>query len=279
MNYRHIYHAGNPADVLKHIVLIELIKSLKQKEKPFCYLDTHAGIGRYDLFSNEAQKSREYEHGIMKLYEAVSIPEPLSDYFKIMKKINENQIFRYYPGSPYFAKSLLRNQDSMILNELHPRDHKMLKKEFKFDRQIHIHRREAYELLQALLPLKEKRGLIFIDPPYEKKSELTDLVQALHRSLQRFLHGTYFIWFPIKNQSGPAILKLFKKEFKLRILWIQWITGASAIDSANSDLKGSLLAIINPPWLIEKKIVALRPWILKIFKYEQTGSFELFAYD
>jgi 23S rRNA (adenine2030-N6)-methyltransferase len=209
MNYRHIYHAGNFADAFKHIILMLLTKSFLKKETPFCFLDTHAGIGHYDLMSVEAQKGKEYENGIKKIIEADDPPEAIREYIACIQnfnaKIADNEC-RLYPGSPEIVKAFLRPHDRMQLCELHPEDYKTLKKYFARHKQIAVHHQDAYQSFKALLPPKEKRGLILIDPPYENTNELSHLVTMLPQALSRFETGVYALWYPIRQATYRKIL-------------------------------------------------------------------------
>jgi 23S rRNA (adenine2030-N6)-methyltransferase len=167
MNYRHIYHAGNFADVFKHVLLVALIRSLLQKDKAFCFLDTHAGIGRYDLQSTQAQKCKEFVGGIAKIMQQEKPPALIADYLNCVKKTNANapDQLQFYPGSPDIVKQLMRPQDRMILTELHDEDYLTLRRAFPHDKQVGVHLQDGYQALKAFLPPPERRGLVLIDPP------------------------------------------------------------------------------------------------------------------
>jgi len=195
MNYRHIYHAGNFGDVFKHAILTLLIQNLLRKDTSFCYLDTHAGIGVYNLLSTAAQKTKEYESGIVKLLKCENYPKELDTYLGIVKKLHEG----YYPGSPYIVRSLLRPIDRMILLELHDDDIITLKQQFWNDKQVAVHHYDGYQGLKAFLPPKEHRGLVFMDPPFEQPNEFDQIIVALKMATKRWATGIYAVWYPIKD--------------------------------------------------------------------------------
>jgi 23S rRNA (adenine2030-N6)-methyltransferase len=210
MNYSHRYHAGSFADVVKHVILAKLLEHFLKKEAPFCYIDTHAGAGIYDLQSVEANKTVEYESGIARLFaEEKKLSDNLQPYIEIIKNFQseKSQRLTRYPGSPWIAEHFLRPQDAMILNEKHPDTATALKASFRYHEQVSIHERDAYELLPAILPLKEiKRALILIDPPFEKKTEMKDIITALEKSLPRFPQAMYLIWVPITDKKARFVI-------------------------------------------------------------------------
>jgi 23S rRNA (adenine2030-N6)-methyltransferase len=260
MNYKHIFHAGNFADVIKHIVLIELIRSLTLKEKGFCYLDTHAGAGQYDLLSASAQKSNDYANGIAKIYSAKNPPTLIADYLSFIRTLNNNNPqLQYYPGSPYFAKQLLRPQDQMVLCELQENEYDSLKQLFRHDKQIAVHQTDGYQGLNAFLPPKERRGLILIDPPYEQPDELMMLVTKLAHAVERFATGIYAIWFPIKTR--PPIERFYQQiqnKISQDCLAIEFSIYPEVIPT---QLNGCGILLINPPWQIEQKLHESVSWL------------------
>jgi 23S rRNA (adenine2030-N6)-methyltransferase len=254
MNYRHAYHAGNFADVFKHIVLIALVQSLAKKESPFCFLETHAGAGHYDLDSEAAQKSKEYENGIAKIIAEQEAPPLIHDYLSCIKH-------PFYPGSPSFAKHYLRSNDRMVLCELHPEEYATLNKLFRNDRQVAVHHQEGYQGLKAFLPPKERRGIVFIDPPYEKTDELSFLVNQLTHAVQRFETGIFAVWYPIKT---PREIERFHAAVKSRI---QKSMLAAEFNIYPQNLPGHLngcgMLMINPPWHIKEQLHRVLPWLLE----------------
>jgi 23S rRNA (adenine2030-N6)-methyltransferase len=256
MNYRHIYHAGGHGDVLKHVILVDLVLAMQAKDKGFCYLDTHAGLADYNLTSIEAQKTLEYKDGIAALFKTGTVPACLTHYTDLIKKLNiergSQDILEYYPGSPRLLQALARPQDRLVFNELHPDDYIILKKTFNRNEQVAVHHRDAYELLQALLPPVEKRGLILIDPPYEKTDELASLEMALVKAFKRFSTGVYAIWLPIKERHYRDFYRQLRQAIQADILIAEIVLKELPLKSAG--LLGSSMIIINPPYQIEKLI-------------------------
>jgi 23S rRNA (adenine2030-N6)-methyltransferase len=262
MNYRHAYHAGNFADVHKHAILTLLLAHLRRKDTPFHVLDTHAGIGRYDLAGVEAGKTGEFEEGIAKLLAAPAHPL-LSAYLDLVRAENGPGSLRFYPGSPVLTRALLRPDDRLTLVELHPEDAATLRELFKRDRQVIIREEDAYQALKACLPPKERRGLVLIDPPYEVKDEFRRMVKGLGEALRRFPTGIYALWYPIKS---PAEVARFKDElvnFGKPCLTAELM---SRDPEDETKLNGSGLAVINPPWQLDGQMASLLPLL-----YESLG--------
>lgn len=252
MNYRHHYHVGNFADVFKHILLVSLLQSFLKKETPFCYLETHAGIGWYDLSSPLVQKNPEYLHGIARVQEQSDFPEIIQQYLGIFQ-------LGFYPGSPKIARHFLRPQDRMILSELHPEDSKVLKQLFRGDRQVAVHHIDGYQSLKAFLPPAEKRGLVLIDPPFEQTDEWQRIVSSVQEALQRWRHGMFAIWYPIKDR--PIIdrfYRMLKKSGLPKTLCVEF--GVSP-EHLSSQLHDCGLIVINPPWGFDTQCAALLPWL------------------
>lgn len=252
MNYRHAYHAGNFADVHKHSALLQLLAHLHQKETPVHLIDTHAGIGRYDLLGIEAGKTNEAASGIGKL--AGNDDPPLAEYLALARKENIGGNMRFYPGSPLILRRKLRPSDRLTLVELHPEDAQCLRNLFQRDRPVVIREEDAYQALRALLPPKERRGLVLIDPPYEAKDELHRLTAGLAEALRRWPTGIYAIWYPVKALSEVA-------RFKAELVKFARPCFASELMLWDGDdetrLKGSGLAVINPPWQLDGQLESL----------------------
>ncbi len=280
MNYRHLYHAGNFADVVKHLVLVGLVSSLLRKETPFCFLDTHAGQGFYDLLSDSVKKSKEHEAGIMKVLAANQPPPLVKRYLGCVQKINNRlsesrfSSLRYYPGSPFIVRPFLRPQDRIIATELQPQTYQALKTVAGFDRQISVHQLDGYQGLKAFLPPKERRGLVLIDPPYENPEELKQIAGALTLALKRWETGIYAIWYPIKDR--PPIERFhqtLKDTIKRPILVLEL---SLYPEDLPSHLNGCGLAIINPPWKFDQEMKDLFPWLWKTLAVSQQGAFRVY---
>lgn len=250
MNYRHSYHAGNFADVVKHIVLIAILETLKHKDAPFCYLDTHAGLGLYELKSEQALKTEEYQAGIAKLFsiDDVNAPDIVRRYITLVKNLNAGSL-QYYPGSPLIAQSLLRAQDKIVLSELHPEDYQTLKINMGYDKRVSIHNTDAYLAMKAFLPPKENRGLVLIDPPFEKTDEFDQIIRALKIALKCWRSGHFMIWYPIKNQK--QINHFYRDIDALNTDYFKIHFQLNQMDPFEK-LSACGILLINPPWKIKE---------------------------
>ncbi|HHE3465126.1 TPA: 23S rRNA (adenine(2030)-N(6))-methyltransferase RlmJ [Pasteurella multocida] len=271
LSYRHSFHAGNHADVLKHLVLMLIIENLQQKEKGFYYLDTHAGVGRYRLFSEEAEKTAEFEQGIARLWQRDDLPEEVARYIKLIKQVNYGgKALRYYAGSPLIAAKMLRSQDRALLTELHPSDYPLLRNNFKEFDNVTTKRYNGFQQLKATLPPKERRGLVLIDPPYELKEDYDLVVNAIEEGYKRFATGIYAIWYPVVlRQQTKRILKGLEKTGIRKILQIEL---AVRPDSDQRGMTASGMIVINPPWTLTQQMQNILPYLTNILVPEGTGS-------
>ena len=260
MNYRHAFHAGNHADVLKHYVLSRLIALLSRKETPFAYLDSHAGIGLYDLRGDQASRTGEWLEGIQRVWQADDVPALFDDYLGVIRALNPDGQLRYYPGSPEVARELSREQDRLQLNEKHPEDGQLLKANMKYDRRVAVHLGEGWHVPRALLPTAQKRAVLLIDPPFEQADELQRCAQAMKESIARMRQAVVAIWYPIKDQRQ---LKRFYQDLQgtgaPKLLRVELLVHAA--DNADVGLNGSGLAIANPPWGLEDELRSVLPWL------------------
>lgn len=272
MNYRHIFHAGSFADVFKHIILIGLIRALCRKETPFCYVDTHAGLGYYDLLSFSAQKTQEFAQGVAKLLKLAhtQMPEWARDYLKIIKPLNDTTDLQYYPGSPRIVRALLRPQDRMILSELHQDDVQILKQEFKNDKQVAVHHMNGYQTLKAFLPPNERRGLVLIDPAYEVNDEFERMITALEIALLRWSTGIYAIWYPIKDRD---LIMDFYRRLKYSGISKILCSELSVRDDITSELNACGMVIINPPWKFDEDLSSVLRWLWAVLSVERQGEY------
>lgn len=259
LSYRHSFHAGNHADVLKHIVQSLILSALQQKDKPFVYHDTHSGVGRYDLTHEWSEKTGEFKQGIAKLWEQKELPEEITSYIDAIKQLNEGNKLRYYPGSPRVAHAHLRPQDRMVLTELHPSDYPLLEQEFHRDRQVSIFKEDGFKRLKASLPPKERRGLVLIDPPYELAHEYNDVVQAVAQSYKRWATGIYAIWYPVVNRCDIDDMLDGLKGLGIRKI-LQIELGVSP-DTNERGMTASGMIVINPPWKLESQMTELLPFL------------------
>lgn len=258
MNYRHIYHAGNFADVFKHIVLLRVLEYLRLKDKPFFVLDTHAGIGHYDLNAVQAQKTLEARDGIGSLWDMgqnVEMPQAVAAYLSFIQNYNGGaRSLTRYPGSPAIIRANLRDGDRMIANELHPEDVVTLRDFLAGDARVRVESMDAYQLLKAALPPAERRGLVLVDPPFEVRDEFAQMVEGLRQAYKRFATGIYGFWYPIKN---PAEIYEYHKAVKALN-----IPKCTAFDFYRQDaddvtrLNGCGMLMVNAPWTLADDIGA-----------------------
>ncbi len=274
LSYRHSFHAGNHADVLKHIVLMLILENLKQKEKGFYYLDTHAGVGRYRLFGDEAEKTAEFVEGIGRLWDKTDLPPDVQRYVDLIKKLNYGgKELRYYAGSPLIAAQLLRAQDRALLTELHPSDYPLLRNNFKQFENITAKRDNGFQQLKATLPPKERRGLVLIDPPYELKEDYDLVVKAVEEGYKRFATGVYAIWYPVVlRQQTKRIIKGLEATDIRKILQIEL---AIRPDSDQRGMTASGMIVINPPWTLEGQMKQILPYLTQTLVPEGTGSWQV----
>ncbi|MBP2195556.1 MULTISPECIES: 23S rRNA (adenine(2030)-N(6))-methyltransferase RlmJ [Pantoea] len=259
LSYRHSFHAGNHADVLKHTVESLILTALMEKEKPFLYLDTHAGAGRYQLSGEHAERTGEYLEGIARIWQQPDAPELLKPYFSAIRNLNPNGTLRYYPGSPLIARHLLRQDDKLQLTELHSSDYPLLRNEFSKDSRARVERADGYQQLKSKLPPPTRRGLILIDPPYELKSDYQAVVKGIQEGHKRFGTGIYALWYPVVlRQQIKHMTKDLQATGIRNILQIEL---AVRPDSDQRGMTASGMIVINPPWKLEQQMKELLPWL------------------
>ena len=259
MNYRHAYHAGNHADVLKHAVLARLMEHLKKKDKPFRVIDAHAGIGLYDLAGLEAGKTGEWEGGIGKLAEPFNaeIEALLAPYRAVIAALNPDGGLRYYPGSPELSLRLMRPNDRLIANELHPQDAIALEQQYLHDPRCDVTAMDAETCLKAKLPPPERRGVILVDPPYELKTEAEKTVRMLEQGVRRFAQGVFVVWYPMKaDQTAETVLTGAREIGLPGTLKVQMRVREAF---KGGGLAGSGLVILNAPWKLDAELRQLVP--------------------
>lgn len=275
MNYHHDYHAGNFADVLKHVVLARVLTYLKQKPRPFRVIDTHAGAGRYDLEGAEASKTGEWRDGIARIFEA-DLPsvaaELLAPYFEAVRAVNGAEL-KYYPGSPLIARYLMRPDDVLVANELSGAEFARLKDElrpFKSTTALNIDARHA---VKSLLPPKERRGLVLIDPPFEVKSEFSDLAIAVDEALTRFATGTYLIWYPLKDVvAADRFITAATATAGLEFLDVRL---AVSKPFAGLGLTASGVLVLNPPFVLREELETVMPVLKELLAESPDAHFEM----
>lgn len=286
-SYRHAFHAGAHADVLKHFITIQLINYLKQKEAPFMVIDTHAGAGLYALDTGYATKTAEYENGIAKLWDKKDLPRALADYVDVIKELNPSGKLRYYPGSPYCAEHVMRLEDRLRLFEMHSTDVKLLHQNM-IKREMHqaeqgqkargkrvmVMGSDGFDGLKALLPPQQRRGLVLMDPSYEDKRDYKRVKDSLALALQRFPAGIYAVWYPILQRQESR--ELSRKLAQLPT--DNWLNVTLSISQPMPDgfgLHSSGMFIINPPWVLEAMLNEVMPYLVRTLGTDSSAKFTL----
>lgn len=280
LSYRHAFHAGNHADVLKHFVLMQVIAHTAQKDKPFWYIDTHAGAGKYSLDAGYATQNAEYESGIAKLWNENDLPQALLNYVGYIKSLNQPSSpktakLNMYPGSPLCAQALLRADDRMRLFELHPRDFDILRENFKgHQRTVKIDMSNGFGGIKAILPPPPRRAVVLIDPPYEEKQDYQRVVEMIKDSLQRFATGTYIVWYPLLQRPEPNQMVEKLKQLDLK----SWLNVSLTVQEPAIEgfgMYGSGLFIVNPPWTLPNTLSEVMPYLTEKLAVDDGASFEI----
>ncbi|MGQ4273294.1 23S rRNA (adenine(2030)-N(6))-methyltransferase RlmJ [Terrihabitans sp. B22-R8] len=276
MNYRHDFHAGNFADVLKHSVLALAVRHLLQKTAPFRYIDTHAGIGVYDLNSDAARRTGEWRAGVGRIWDA-DLPEEvrtlLEPWRQAVLSINPGGALRNYPGSPEIVRAQARPDDRLVLCELHPEDAATLGRRYARDERVRTVEIDGWTGLNAYVPPKERRGLVLIDPPFEEGGELERMALALERAHRKWPTGTYMLWYPIKNPGDILDLTRY-----LAGAGIPSILSVDLMIQRPDDitrLNGTGLIVVNPPWTLERDLRVLMPALAEHLGRNGHGSFRI----
>jgi 23S rRNA (adenine2030-N6)-methyltransferase len=274
LSYRHAFHAGNHADVLKHYVLGLVLAHAKQKEKPFWYIDTHAGAGMYSLVQGYATQNAEFKQGVAKLLSAKNLPESLADFVMQIKGYNTGTL-DFYPGSPMIAQDFLRADDKMRLFELHPSDCKLLIENFKGQgKQVKIEMQDGFAGIKSCLPPPPRRAVVLIDPPYEDKHDYQRVVSIIKDSLIRFATGTYMVWYPILQRPEPSDMI----EDLMRLDLSNWLHVSMNIHAPTLEgfgMHGSGLFIVNPPWTLPNILKETMPVLTQLLALDDTAHYTL----
>lgn len=287
LSYRHAFHAGNHADVLKHFVQIQLLEYMNQKDTAYTYIDTHSGAGVYALDSGYASKNAEYETGIAPLWERSDLPKPLAEYVALVKGLNPSGKMRYYPGSPYCADKVMREQDRLRLFELHPADAKILADNFRKvaehaaaqgqvasgrGKRVLVDRGDGFHALKTLLPPPSRRALVLIDPPYEDKQDYRKVRDAVEDALGRFPTGTYAIWYPVLQRMES---RQFADKLK-RLKGKDWLNVSLTVSRPGPDgfgLHTSGMFIVNPPYTLEPILRQVMPYLVEVLGKDEGATY------
>jgi len=288
-SYRHAFHAGNHADVLKHFVLVQVLEYLNQKDVPYTYIDTHAGAGVYSLDSAQATKTAEFETGIGPLWDRDDLPEPLAEYVQMIKDLNPSGKLRFYPGSPYCAEIVAREEDRIRLFELHPSDAKILADNFQKleqhqaangrrpaarGKRVIVNKADGFLGVKALLPPPSRRGIVLCDPPYEDKQDYKKVTDMLNDALKRFPTGTYAVWYPV-------LQRIEARNFAERLKHLpakSWLNVTLCISTPTPDgiaLHTSGMFLLNPPYTLEPMLRQVMPYLVQVLGRDAGAQFTL----
>ena len=268
--YRHLFHAGNFADVFKHSLLSRLVLAFEKKDKPFFVLDTHAGIGRYDLTHEWALKNAEFRDGIAMIWGRKDLPAEFVPYFEAIRGENAGTALRFYPGSPRIVRRLLRPVDRMVLVELNRKDCEMLGALFGGDRQTTVHLMDGYQSLKAFLPPKERRGLIFIDSSFDRAREFDRLTESLVEAHRRFATGVFALWYPLME---PLAMRAFERGMaETGIRKILQLELSVLPRGYGEGMRGCGMLVVNPPFGFEQEALSMLEWLQPVLSREDGGS-------
>ncbi len=271
--YRHAFHAGNHADVLKHCVLQQILMYMNQKDKPYWVIDTHAGAGMYSLASDYANTKSEYLDGVARLWDCDDLPSVLREYMNLIQLCNNKGDWSLYPGSPEVIRRTIRADDRMRLFELHPTDFEILQENFERDRQAKLFKSDGFASLKALLPPPTRRAVIFMDPPYEIKTDYPKVVDALEEGLARFAEGVYVIWYPILTRGDH--IRMLESLRKLSEKTLNIAMTVQQPDEKGFGMLGSGLFIINPPWTLKDTMQDIMPYLVEKLAQYPGASYEI----
>jgi len=275
LSYRHAFHAGNHADVLKHFVWVQLLLQLTKKDKPLWVIDTHAGAGCYSLERGYAARNAEFETGIARLWSRTGLPAPLADYVEQVRAVNPDGVLRNYPGSPQLALQMARDQDRLRFFELHTNESKALQDCFRSaGRRVAVIAGDGFAGLKAVLPPPSRRGLVLIDPSYEQASDYHAALAAMRDALERFATGTYAVWYPQvqrrESENLPGQLRRLARGD-----WLDVSLEVMAPAASGFGLHGSGLFIFNPPWNLETPLRAAMPTLVQALGQDEQAAFDL----
>jgi 23S rRNA (adenine2030-N6)-methyltransferase len=271
--YRHLFHAGNFADVFKHAVVVQLAVLIGRKDKPFLYLDTHAGCGRYDLSQAWAQKNREFENGIARIFDRDDYPDSVRPYLDAVRQVNPDGKLRFYPGSPLLVCQTRRANDRMALTELNRDDCARLERQFHAARRVQVRNMDGYQALKAFLPPKERRGLILIDSSFDRANEFQRLADAIVAAHKRFATGVYAIWYPlVEPQAVRGFEQLIVESGLRKVLKLELSVYPG---DWQKSLRGSAMLVINPPYGFDTRAAPMLHWLWNALSVDAEGRYRI----
>ena len=261
LSYQHGYHAGNFADVHKHMIMVWVLQALNRKAKPWSYLETHAGAARYDFTDEQSQKTGEYKTGIARLWSRNDLPAQVQAYLDQVRVLNPSGALEAYPGSPLIAQQMSREGDNLAVMELHSGEYQRLRHTFRAGGRLAVHHRDGYEGVAALLPPKPNRGVVLIDPAYEVKTEYQHVAKFIVQQYPRWSNGTYAIWYPIlKAGQHEEMLHMLKHSGIRNIFRSEFYVQPAGFER----MRGSGMVLINPPWQIDQQVAEVMPWLARV---------------
>lgn len=277
-SYRHAFHAGNHADVLKHAILLHTLDYFNRKDNPYCVIDTHAGAGVYDLRDEWAMQNGEFAEGIDRLLGAPDLPPMLQRYVEAVAHFNPDGFANFYPGSPWLALSTMREYDRLRLFEMHPTEvealrHNLQTQDREAVQQTTIYEADGFNGLKSQLPPTTRRAITIIDPSYEDKHDYRHTLNALNEGLRRFATGCYLIWYPlVQRREATEMARAFER------MKVPWVSASLTVRKPSADgygLHGSGMFVVNPPWTLYRELQAAMPWLKEKLKQDDRASFSL----
>ncbi|HWK70447.1 MAG TPA: 23S rRNA (adenine(2030)-N(6))-methyltransferase RlmJ [Burkholderiaceae bacterium] len=277
-SYRHAFHAGNHADVLKHAVFVHILDHYNRKDNPYWVIDTHAGAGLYDLRSDWALKNGEFVDGLDRLLGAASMPPMIERYLEEVQHFNPDGVANFYPGSPWLALRALRDQDRLRLFEMHPSEADVLRQNLKQQgrdavRQTTLYQADGFDGLKSQLPPAPRRGITIIDPSYEDKQDYRKTLQAVHEGLKRFATGCFAVWYPLVQRR--EVQELVRSLERLKTPWVHASLTVRKPTGDGFGLHGSGMFVLNPPWTLHAELDATLPWLSATLKQDDRAGFTL----
>jgi len=272
--YRHAFHAGNHGDVLKHIVLMLVLRYMNQKEKGWRFVDTHAGAGGYSLHSTYAKKNAEFNEGVGRLWGRTEVPPAVADYLDLIRQFNGGNTLKQYPGSPAIANALCREQDQLRLFEMHPTDYRVLASYLAEEPGVEVKMSDGFEGLKSRLPPPTRRGVVLMDPSYELDRDYSAVVAALRDGMQRFADGTFMVWYPVVGKL-PAVQLPKRLKALAPKRWVHARLTVQKLDARGFGMAGSCVFIINPPHTLHAELNTLLPWLHEALKQFDGGGWVL----
>ncbi|NYT36618.1 23S rRNA (adenine(2030)-N(6))-methyltransferase RlmJ [Allopusillimonas soli] len=277
-SYRHAFHAGNHADVLKHTILVHVLDYFNRKDAPYWVIDTHAGAGIYDLRSEWATKRGEFADGLDRLLAAQAMPDAIERYLQAVQHFNPDGVANFYPGSPWLALQAMRGRDRLRLFEMHPTEIEVLRDNLKREaagtqRQVAVYQADGFNGLKSQLPPAPRRGIVLIDPSYEDKRDYRHTVQALSEGLKRFATGCFIVWYPLVQRREVADLQ--RALTRLATPWLHATLSVSKPAATGLGLHGSGMFVVNPPWTLHDALATTLPWLKATLAQDDRANFTL----